>query len=787
MKIQTFLILLICISHSAFPQKYTISGYVEDAASGEKLFMANIYDLNSMAGTASNVYGFYSLTLPAGKIKLTYSYIGYTTITKEFDLSKNLTLNISLEPAIQLKEVTVDADKIEAIVKRSQMSAIEIPLQKIKTLPVLLGETDIIKTVQLLPGVQSGNEGSSGLYVRGGGPDQNLILLDGVPVYNVNHLFGFFSVFNADAVNSVTLIKGGFPARYGGRLSSVLDIRMKEGNMKEIKGEGSVGIVASRLTIEGPILKDKASFIISGRRTYIDILAQPFIKYFSAKQQGYDKFMAGYFFYDLNSKLNYKFSDRNRLYLSAYLGNDKAYMRMQDSNDDYFNKTNFNLRWGNITSAFRWNYILNNKLFSNTTITYSRYRFSTGGYFTNVDKIQNTTEEMSYDYISGIYDWGGKADFDYMPAPNHYIRFGINNIYHTFKPGINVFKQSGAGSGIDTTFGNKNIYANEYSVYAEDDMKLFGRLNLNAGLHYSGFLVENEFYHSLQPRLSGSYILTEKWSVKAAYSHMSQYIHLLTNTSIGLPTDLWLPVTDTIKPMKSVQYALGSAYSVSDQIVVTLEGFYKSMENLIEYKEGASFFSSKDNWEQNVEMGRGWSYGVELLIEKKFGKISGWLGYTLSWSQRQFENISFGQVFPYKYDSRHDISIAVTYKITDNIDAGAVWVYSTGTAVTLAMEKYLSSISYRDEFIYNYYDNNFIEYFEKRNSYRMPSYHRLDLSVNFHKKLKWGERILCVGVYNAYNRKNPFFLRFEPRDDETVLVQYSLFPIIPSISYNFKF
>ncbi len=763
----------------SFSQTYTISGTIEDVKTGEKLLGANIYDELTYKGTVSNYYGFYSLSLPKGKIKFTISYVGYQSIQKEFVLHSDTVINISLNPSIELKEILV-VDKAESKVRSSQMSVAEIPVQTIKSLPVLMGEVDIIKTIQLLPGVQSGGEGMSGLYVRGGGPDQNLILLDGVPVYNANHLFGFFSVFNADAIQNISLVKGAFPARYGGRLSSVLDIKMKEGNNKEFKGEGSVGLISSKLTLEGPIINDKTSFIISGRRTYADILAQPFIKY-AASQEGYDKLSGGYYFYDLNAKINHKFSDRSRLYLSSYLGRDKAYSKIKESDSNKRYENNSDIHWGNITTALRWNYILNNKLFSNSTITYSKYKFLTGIEFLETQNNPKLSNHFKYEYSSGIDDIAGKIDFDYIPNTNHYIRFGINNIYHTFNPGVSAFNYSDQQTNVDTTFGNKEIYSNELAVYAEDDIKITGNLKANIGLHYSGFYVKNKFYNSLEPRLSARYLINEKLSVKAAYSQMNQYLLLLTNSSMSMPTDLWLPVTDRIKPQKSIQYAIGSAYALTSDIDISVEGFYKKMSNLIEYKEGASFFSISNDWQDKIVQGQGWAYGAEFFVQKKVGKTAGWIGYTLSWSNRRFEGISFDKVFPYKYDRRHDISIVVTHKFNDKVDVGLTWVYGTGNAITLATEKYV--VKTDDGYEY-------VEYYEKRNGYRMTAYHRLDVSANFHKQKKWGKRTWSIGVYNVYNRLNPFFLNFEDdynNNGKVVLKQYSIFPIIPSVSYSFIF
>jgi len=773
-------------------QKYTISGTVYDKETGEKLINANIYDAVSYQGAISNNYGFYSLTLPQGKVLLTFSYIGYQTYQEGIILKKDTVIDLYLVPSIELGEVVVIDTKAETIVESSQLSKIEVPVQKIKDLPALLGEVDVLKTIQLLPGIQSGNEGTSGLYVRGGGPDQNLILLDGVPVYNVDHLFGFFSVFNPDAIQNVKMIKGGFPARYGGRLSSVLDIYMKEGNTKEFHGEGAVGLVASKITLEGPVIQDRTSFIVSARRTYIDILAQPFIR---SQSIGEEKISAGYYFYDLNAKINHRISDNHRIYLSAYNGKDKAYTRYKEEfeREDVLHKikSDAGLGWGNITTALRWNYIVNKKVFCNTTLTYSNYNFSVGERYED-EQIQDDGEEStdmrSYEYSSGIDDIALNIDLDYLPDPNHSVKYGSSVIYHTFKPGINVFRYTdyeNSTENLDTAFGNKDIYAYEISTYLEDDFRIGSRIKSNCGVHYSGFYVGGLYYHSVQPRISTRFLISDRWSVKGAITQMKQYIHLLTNAGIGLPTDLWLPSTEKVKPQDSWQYAVGTVYRLSSKVEVTLEGFYKTMDNLIEYDEGASIFSFSDDWQDKIVFGKGWSYGAELFIQKKTGKTTGWIGYTLSWSDRLFPDLNFGSRYPYRYDRRHDISVAVTHKFSEKYDVGLTWVYGTGNAVTLPVEKYIANIYTED---LNYYFYDVIEYFEQRNDYRMPAYHRLDAGVNIHmgkKALKW---ILSAGIYNLYNRHNPFYLRFGYDDNgNEVLKQMSLFPMIPYIRLNCKF
>ena len=809
----SFLFLLLPI-FSFSQNNITISGYVDEAESGEKLIGATIYDLKSGKGTITNDYGFYSLTLPKDSVKIRVSYIGYVTQFFEDYPKSDVNQNFSLSDQM-LQEVEILSSKEELVHQKSEMSTVDLSMDKVRALPALLGENDVMKTIQLLPGVQTGSEGTSGLYVRGGGPDQNLILLDGVPVYNASHLFGFFSVFNSDAINSTKLVKGGFPARYGGRLSSVIDIKMKEGNMKKFHGQGSIGLIASKISLEGPIIKDKTSFILSARRTYLDILARPFIAANQRRQAGKnggnpnDANSGGYYFYDFNGKINHKINDKHRLYLSNYMGRDRAFL---DAIDNYSNNsdssygvdtTKSQLRWGNIISALRWNYMPSNKVFINTTLRYSKYDFliAFGNSSTQTTINPNNTsstinQNFSYAYLSNIEDWSAKVDVDWMPNPDHLVKFGVGNIYHTFTPGVNQFQFSETGSSaLDTTFGAIKHYAHEASAYIEDDWTVNNSIKGNGGLHYSTFFVGDKQYSSFQPRLSFRYLIDSKSSFKMGYAKMGQFLHLLTNSGIGLPTDLWVPATKKIKPQFSDQIAAGYARTFNDKIEVSLEGYYKTMDNLIEYKDGASFFDSQTDWQDKVHTGRGWSYGGELLIEKKMGKTTGWIGYTLSWTNRQFDSINFGETYPYRYDRRHDIGIALTHEINDNVNIGIVWVYGTGNAVTLGLESYSSFNTSLVDDIYNFslnnnFGNNFstVDHIEGRNNYRMPNYHRLDISINMKKEKKWGERTWSFGLYNAYSRQNPFYLEFTRNENgNPQLSQFSLFPLIPSFTYSFKF
>jgi hypothetical protein len=776
---------LVFIFFQALSQKHTISGYIKDQSSGESLIGASIINLKTQQGTTTNNYGFFSITQASDSVHLRVSYIGYENQVFKFFLNRDTRLNIELVAGTELQAVEIVGTSEDQIQETTQMSSIDVPIEQIKKMPALLGEVDVFKVLQLLPGVNGGTEGSSGLYVRGGGPDQNLILLDGVPVYNASHLFGFFSVFNADAINHVELIKGGFPARYGGRLSSVIDINMKEGNLKQVKGEGSVGLIASRLTVEGPIIKDRTSFIISGRRTYADAIARPFMN---------RNAWGGYYFYDLNLKVNHKFNDKNRLYLSSYLGDDHAQVHERSFRwlkDEFGNvygstnsRTNAGLKWGNVTTALRWNNAITNKLFANLTATYSRYRFRTYGddynKTVNFDPPETETSYALFDYRSGIRDYALKLDFDYLPFPNHFVKFGAQAIDHSFSAGVLHVLES---EKIDTVVGPKPIRAQEYFAYIEDDFKVSNKLKVNFGVHGSAFYVADKFYKSLQPRLAARYLLTKDISVKASYAQMTQFIHLLTNAGLGLPTDLWVPVTPSNGPEKSWVSAVGGAYNINNIYELSLEGYYKEMSGLIEYKDGASYLNIESDWQTKVEAGKGRSYGAEVFLQKKKGRLNGWVGYTLSKTDRTFPNINNGKTFPYKYDRRHDIEIATTYDLRPNKAFSVTWVYATGNALTIPQSTYSRHIS--DIFGYNSGSNRF---YSDRNSYRMRDYHRLDISYTITKKKKWGERSWTFSAYNAYSQRNPFFVNIEnDRKGHKHFVQYTLFPIIPSFAYRFKF
>ncbi len=768
----------------------TIYGFIEDSQTKERLPGASVYDLHSKKGTVTNSFGFYSLNLPNNdSITLIFRSLGYTSQTVSLQSDTSINLNIELTSGVELSEVVVTADKNR--LKNPEMSILNIPVKQISTIPALLGEVDIMRAFQLMPGVHGGQEGTSGIYVRGGSPDQNLILLDDIPLYYVNHIGGYVSVFNSEAIKNVKLYKGGFPARYGGRLSAIMDIRMKDGNMTNYSGNFSIGLISSKFTIEGPIIKGKTSFIVSARRSLFDLFTRTYL-YLNSER----KSTAGYTLYDFNAKINHIVNKNNRIYFSAYSGRDRIFIKQKDydTRENYpfdFESEN-DLNWGNYSFSFRWNHIYTNHLFSNLTVGYTKFFYNSLSDIYKIEKQSDkTVGRLSNHYLSSINDLIAKVDFDYT-LNKYKIKFGGGAIQHRFSPTMNRVNQAGTGyNSIDTTLGANTIQPTELFIYSENKISVTKNLSFNIGAHFNLFSTEERTFWSLEPRVIGNLILTEKLSLKASYSKMSQNVHLLSNSDAGLPTDLWVPATKNAPPEQSSLFALSLAGELGMNIEWSFETFYKTFENLIEFNAGASFFTGNADWQQKIENnGQGKAYGAELLLQKKTGKTTGWLSYCISKNTRQFDNLNFGEPFPYKYDHRHDFSITINHKLSDKLQISGSWFFATGNAVTLPStryEIYVLEFTERNEGDISYiYDEAHI--YGKRNNYRTPVYHRLDINVIFSKKKKNGIRMWSLGLYNAYNRLNTYYLYFNyDKNGNRKLYSYSLFPIMPSVSYSYKF
>jgi hypothetical protein len=793
------LIFTIAIAYCVSAQtKSTLSGYVTDSKNGEALIGVKVYIPSTNQGAVTNNYGFYSLTVNSGKFTVEFRSGLYPSESREIDLTNDVRLDIELGTNVKdLKEIVINAKKGENV-NSTQMGQIELDIEKIKTLPAFMGEVDVIKTIQLLPGVSSVSEGGQGFYVRGGGPDQNLVLLDEGVVYNAAHLFGFFSVFNADAVKSVNLIKGGMPANYGGRMSSVLEVNMNEGNNKKFKVKGGLGAISSRLTIEGPIKKDKGSFIISGRRTYIDLIMKAAIPD-SSPFAG-----SSYYFYDFNAKFNYKLTDKDRIFLSGYYGKDVFKFENRDGG------FNAEMPWGNGIAALRWNHLFSNKLFMNLTTTFSDYQFSFG----------SKQDEFRFELFSGVRDVGAKVDFSYFPNSKHSVKWGADYIYHTFTP-TSVAAQS--DTVVFNTGSAQKLNSHETAFYILDDFELNDIIKINAGLRYSMYhhvgpftrFIKGDgistadtsiqysrgnvikFYNGLEPRISARFLLPDKSSIKAGYSYNYQYVHLTSLSAVSLPTDIWFPSTDKAKPEIGWQASIGYFKNfLNNMFETSVELYYKEMNNMIEYKEGALPGDNvNDNTDNLLVFGKGWAYGIEFFIKKSVGKFTGWVGYTWAKTDRKFPDLNEGKIYPAKYDRRHDLSIVGTYKLSDRWTFSTSFIYATGNTLTLPSSWYVQ-------------EQNLLFNYGARNSSRMAPYHRLDLSATLYSKdyktktdakgneIQVKKKIKsnwAFSLYNVYNRANPFFLfvdndgNFLSGDFKITVKQVSLFPIIPSVTWNFEF
>jgi hypothetical protein len=752
-------------------EKFTVSGTVTSEKTGERLINASVKVADKSIGTITNDYGFFSLSLVKGNYTIEISSIGLQEKTIELLLEKNFKLNIALDDKEQkLQDVTVKSSMGARSLSSPQMSVERLNVQEIKNIPVLFGERDVMKTIQLLPGIKAASEGNSGFFVRGGAADQNLILLDEAPVYNASHLLGFFSTFNSDAIKDITVYKGGMPAQYGGRLSSVLDIKMNDGNNQENTVSGGIGLISSKLNVEGPIEKGRSSFLVSGRRTYADL----FLKL--AKDSVINK--SRIYFYDLNTKLNYKIGEKDHLYVSGYFGR-----------DDLGLHNRFGINWGNGTGTLRWNHIINSKLFSNTSLTFSNYNFN----------INVRIEANDFNIFSQIRDWNIKQEFQLYSNNSNNIRFGINSIYHTLRPGEIT---SNATAGI-SNFSLQKRYSWENSGYISNTWKATDNFNLSYGLRFTAFSIlgKGNFYNvdadgkvvdtfrydrgemvktyfNPEPRIAASYQLNNTVSVKASYVRNVQNLHLVSNSTTSSPTDKWIASTNIIKPEIADQVSIGYYKNLRDNnYELTVEAYYKYMQNQIDYRSGADVYNN-DAIETQLLFGKGRAYGIEWLLRKRAGKLTGWLSYTLSKTERKINGISNDKWYNARQDRTHDIAIVSSYKLSKKWTLSANWIFYTGDAVTYPAGKY----TINDRVVF---------YYTERNAYRLPNYHRLDLGAAMQlKKKKWSTSELAFSIYNAYGRENPYSINFrESKTDpgKTEAVQIALFKYVPSISYNFKF
>lgn len=780
------------------PRLYTVSGFVRDSASFESLINATVLEEYTGKGATTNNYGFYSLTLSPGVVKLSSSFVGYEKLSIDLVLTKDTMIDLPLKSVAKLGEVVIEGLEPRSEVLNSRPGVADIPVERVKSLPALLGEADVVKTLQRQPGTAVGTEGMTGLYVRGGNADENLYLLDGNPVYHTNHVLGFFSAFNPDAVKNVSFYKGSFPAEYGGRLSSVIDVRTNEGDRKEYHGNLSVGLLAVRANLEGPIIKNRSSFNVSLRRTWMELISWPVLT--ALNKDSDRKMQGGYHFYDMNAKVNHSFSDRSRVYLSFYMGTD-SYLDGEKLDDIYGSKRTFRWRWGNLIGSAGWNYVINNKLFATFTGGYTRYRshivHEKDAFVASLDQQHPQSYFQAGDYRSAMEDMNLRASFDYRPNVNHRIRMGTDYLFHVFRPeqsGMRSwYKDSVITQQTNTVFANSVFRGHEYSLYAEDEMHLTDRLSVNAGMRYTLFHVQRQTYQSLQPRFSARYMLLKNFSAKVSYSKMNQYIHLLSNSYISQPTDIWVPVTQRIRPMYAHQVS-GGLYYRWNMFDLSAEAYYKDMNNLVEYKDNGPALSAFAGWEDRVGVGKGRSYGLELMAQKKTGRLSGWIGYTLSWSDRWFSDgsVNKGRRFPSKYDNRHKIDVVATYRLSKKVELTTAWMYASGNHITIMDQQYGSAAGQTNN---GYFDTEYIpngSSASSRNNYQLSPYHRLDLGVNFYRYKKKGRMgIWNLSLCNAYMHPNPFMVSpvyYENNGKRYVELQQTLLVVFfPSLSYTYKF
>lgn len=779
-----FLFISCILPAKLLAQSHTISGYVTERNTGEKIIFASVVDKNTGKGVSTNNYGFYSLKVTEGKTNLLVSYVGFEKVNLDLNIQSDTTINITLKEGVEIENVTITSNYRP--VTQKELARIDIPIKEIKQIPVLFGEADVFKAIQLMPGIQSGLEGSAGIYVRGGNVGDNLFLIDGIPVYNPNHLYGFFSVFNTDAVKNVTVYKGAFPARYSGGTSSVIDVRIREGSTKEYKVEGSVGLISSKIKVEGPIVKDKTAFLISGRRTYIDLVVDPL------KSAGIvDDEFPSYNFYDLNFKLNHKVSEKSHLYFSFYKGDDKIkeekkYQETNESIEIYENKVS-NSGWGNTTGSVRWNQRFGSSLFSNLTLAFSNYDYRISDDYSMVET--RSHEDVMYNqiyslnYKSNIKDLINKLDFN-LYKDRHTIRFGLNSTFRELNSGESHYKYADDlyESHGDTAFHIPTVKSNESNIYLEDEFKLYN-VTVNVGANLSIFFVDSKTYTNFQPRISAIVPFKEKLAFKASASRMVQHFFLISEANFRSSSDAWISASEDFEPQSVIQYDLGFSWQVNQHFEFSAESYYKDFKNVIGQKNGETIYLSMSPLNEILEQGTGKAYGAEFQLKKTEGKTTGWINYTLAKSERTFPTINNGKTFPFRYDRRHALNIVMNHRFNKKVSMNAAWIFGSGYPQTLATVQHLQGVP-----IYSIKGAgaDVVEFFNSLYNHRLPVYHRLDLGVSFHKTRGRYSRVLSVGLFNAYARNNPIYQYYGGYKVKTIKSE-SLLPIIPYVTYSFKF
>ena len=782
----TIIIFFLTLVQFTYSQKHSIAGYVEDISTGERIIGAYVLDSLSKEVTFTNDYGFFTLNKVGENAVIKSTYLGFSSEVQPLVLFRDTFLILKISTVRELEEVMVHANQYRGKANTPLGLSI-IPVKSLVSIPAL-GEPDLLKSIQSQAGIKGGIEGSSGIFVRGGGGGENLFLLDDVPMYNVSHLYGFFSAFNSNAVKHIKLLKGCFPARYGGRTSSIIDVRSLDGNSRSLAGELAIGLISSRATLEGPIINDKTTFLISARRSYIDLIAKPF-----KKIDVVDNSFPDYYFYDLNVRVAHTFSYKDRIYLSVYNGEDnirnsREYTEITGETERFTEKREEASGWGNLISSLRWNHAFGNSLFTNTTIAYSSYKYFIANQYNSNDVDYQTNESVKKDYLSkytsDINDVIAKIDFDYT-LTNNTLKFGFGNTYHTFNPGINQYSVSdeGINENTDTSFVNKQVCMHEPYCYLEYELRSIENLTVNAGIRQSGYVSGHNKRMNTEPRFSINYMLFSRLAVKAGYSRMYQYLHLLNSYGVSMPTDLWIPALQGVKPLKSDQVNVGLAYNFNKKILLSVEVYQKWLFNTTDYKNGESLATNLSPWYTKITQGTGEAKGVEVSVEKQQGRLKGNVNYTLSIADRKYTDINDMKSFPFKYDRLHDLSISVNYQISEKFDISLLWVYGTGYPATLPVEKYLPALG-----IYNLSSayGGEIDYYPSRNNCRLPEYHRLDVGIHYKKQGRKGEHNISFDIFNAYNRKNPVYMYFSGYRTKTL--QYtSLLPLIPTITYSLKF